>query len=352
MSFQEKLVDLDNLDEAARREACASYVVEARNEVYLRQKQGADPGVLLADLAARFDQLLVALYRASGIPDDALVSLIALGGYGRGELYPYSDLDLLILHDGGEDDLTTRLVEAVIYPLWDARVSVGHAVRSQEQTLTLAESDLTVCTSLLDARMIAGDEGPHHALSAAAVRRFFGPEVGEFVAALDRERAERHHRFGETVYLLEPNIKSCKGGLRDLNTGLWAAKARLGVTRLDEVEAAGGTTPRQTRVLLEAQRFLQDLRLHMHLQAGRSQDQLIFELQETLAPRLFPDEVVPGARHRPHPVRVARLAPEQQVAQPAQHLGRLQRHLVKQCRRQKNRRYALGADPLCKLARR
>ena len=290
---------LDGMDADARREACAVYVAAAREEVRQRHAQGADPGTLLSDLAAAFDHLLLALYRCAEVPDGTYISLIALGGYGRSELYPYSDLDLLILHDGGEEELTARLVETVIYPLWDARVSVGHAVRTQQETLTLAESDLTVCTSLLDARMLAGDEGPHHALRAAAIRRFFGPEVGDFVAALKEERARRHQRFGETVYLLEPNIKSCKGGLRDLNTGLWAAKARLGVDELDEVGAAGGSTPRQTRALLEAQHFLRTLRLHMHLRAGRTQDQLIFELQEALAPGLYPDELVPGARHRP-----------------------------------------------------
>ena len=298
-SFQEKLDEFGGMNEGDRRETCAQYVEAARQRIQRRHEQGADPSELLSGLARDFDQLLAALYRAAGVPQGTYVSLIALGGYGRSELYPHSDLDLLILHDGGEDDLTTRLVETVIYPLWDARVSVGHAVRTQEETLELAGSDLTVCTSLLDARMLAGDEGPFHALHGAALRRFFGPSrVEAFVASLKEERARRHRRFGETVYLLEPNIKSCKGGLRDLNTGLWAAKARLGVAALDEVGAAGGTTRRQTRVLLEAQRFLSTLRLHMHLRAGRSQDQLNFELQEALAPALFPDDEVPGARRR------------------------------------------------------
>ncbi len=301
-SFQEKLDGFGGKDADARRQTCARYVEAARESILRRHEQGADPGELLADLSRGFDALLGALYRAAAVPDGTYVSLIALGGYGRGELYPHSDLDLLILHDGGEGDLTARLVEAVIYPLWDARVSVGHAVRTQEETLELAGSDLTVCTSLLDARMLAGDEGPYHALRGAALRRFFGPSrVADFVDSLKEERGQRHRRFGETVYLLEPNIKSCKGGLRDLNTGLWAAKARLGVTALEEVDAAGGSTRRQTRVLLEAQRFLRTLRLEMHLRAGRSQDQLNFELQEALAPILFPDEEVPGSRRQATP---------------------------------------------------
>ena len=135
MSFQEKLECLDDLDEAARRAACATYVSAARDEVHRRHQEGTDPGKLLADLAAYFDHLLGELYRCAGIPSGTYISLIALGGYGRGELYPYSDLDLLILHDGDEEDLTARLVETVIYPLWDSRVSVGHAVRTQEETL-------------------------------------------------------------------------------------------------------------------------------------------------------------------------------------------------------------------------
>ena len=119
-----------------------------------------------------------------------------------------------------------------------------------------------------------------------------------FVEALREERASRHRRFGETEYLLEPNVKNSKGALRDLNTGLWAAKARFGVTELMQLVAHGGATLRQVNGLEEALRFLRELRLRMHMQAGRAQDHLQFELQEALAPAMFPGVEVPGAGRR------------------------------------------------------
>ena len=304
--LQEILASIKELDSAGRSRACGDYVQAARDAVRQGHASGEQPAELLQGLSTAFDRLVQALFEGASLAPTTLLSLVALGGYGRSELYPHSDLDLLILYDKGEDALATRVVEAVIYPLWDARVSVGHAVRSQQQTLDLAAEDLTVRTSLLDARVLAGDPGPYHALNAAAIREFFGPDVGQFVAALKQERAQRHRRFGETIYLLEPNIKSCKGGLRDLNTGLWAAKARLGVEHLDQVERSGGTTARQARALLQAQRFLADLRLHMHLHAGRTQDQLSFELQEALAPRIFPPEqLIAGQRRTDAPTETA-----------------------------------------------
>ncbi len=282
-----------------RRGACARYIALAREEMReASAREEVAPSRLLRGLADRCDALVGALYRATRTPSAAMISLCALGGYGRGELFPYSDLDLLILHEQGEDALSTKLVEELVYPLWDAKLQIGYAVRGIEETLALAAKDLTVCTALLDARLLQGHEGLFHALSAAAHREFFGPEVKRFVGALRQERAARHRRFGETVYLLEPNLKLGKGGLRDLNLGLWAAKAGFGVSDFAGLVAAGGATGRQVKALREAQELLARLRLAMHLHAGRPQDHLLFELQETLAPRLFPEEELPGIRAR------------------------------------------------------
>lgn len=242
-------------------------------------------------------------------PGHAPLSLVALGGYGRRQLYPYSDIDLLILPGVADEALIERVLAGVVYPLWDARVSVGHAVRTIDETLELAHTDLTMCTSLLDARLVAGDEGPFFALEAGAYREFFGGErVNDFIDALVGEREKRHPRFGETVYLLEPNIKSGSGGLRDLNTSLWAAKARFGIPRLSELAAVGAATVRQQSALLGARDFLRRLRMSMHLACGRAQDQLLFEVQEALAPDLFPGEQLPGA---------ARLVEEEAAVKPA-----------------------------------
>jgi len=293
---REELQDLEQARGSARTRICQRYVEQALQEV--RQGSDAAPASeLLGHLAETYDHLLRALFRSAEIGSATMVSLVALGGYGRKELFPHSDLDLLVLHDGTAEAAAGRVVEQLVYPLWDARLTVGHAVRSIDETLDLALEDLTARTSLLDARLLCGDEGPFHALEAGGLRRFFGPQrVQEFVVALHEERARRHRRFGETEYLLEPNVKQAKGGLRDLNTALWAAKARFGATRLDQLAQLGAGTQRQLRGLQEAQQFLQRLRLAMHLHSGRSQDHLSFELQEALAPGLFPEVDVPGVK--------------------------------------------------------
>jgi [protein-PII] uridylyltransferase len=303
-SLAAALQGLERLDAAGRRAACIGYVQQARQEMKQGFVRGDAAAALLRGFTETFDRLISALYRAAHIPFSTMVSLVALGGYGRGELFPFSDLDLLVLYDGGEDELSTRLVEHVIYPLWDAKVSVGYAVRGIEETLKLAAQDLTVRTALLDGRSLAGNEGMYHALVAGGLREFFGPSGTDFLGALREERAVRHRKFGETIYRLEPNIKLGKGGLRDLTTGLWAAKAALGVVDLSQL-APGGATTRQVRALLEAEEFLRRVRLAMHVHAGRPQDHLLFELQEALGPKLFPEEEVFGVKRRTSAVEPA-----------------------------------------------
>ena len=162
-------------DPETRRKRCAELVRQAREGAEVALSAGQAPVELLRGLAERFDQVVGALFLGAEVGPGVMVSLVALGGYGRGELYPHSDLDLLILHQGREEALATRLVEQVVYPLWDAGVAVGHAVRDIDQALTQAAQDLTMRTSLLDLRLIAGDEGPFHALQGRIHARVLWP---------------------------------------------------------------------------------------------------------------------------------------------------------------------------------
>ncbi|MBK6849166.1 MAG: [protein-PII] uridylyltransferase [Proteobacteria bacterium] len=287
---------LAGLDAEGLRGHCARHVAEARAAARRQADAGRlqRPGEILRQLSAAFDELLTALFAAAGAAE-LPVALVALGGYGRRSLYPHSDIDLLVLPHAGGWKHVDRLLEQVVYPLWDAKVAVGHAVRSIEETVELARTDLTMRTALLDARLVAGDDGLFTMLQETARRAFFGPEhVASFVEALIEERQQRHPRFGDTVYLLEPNIKSGSGGLRDVNTAYWATKARFGVANLDQLVAVGAASTRQQSALIEARQFLRRLRLAMHFQAGRAQDRLLFELQEGLAPQLFAEEEIPG----------------------------------------------------------
>ncbi len=286
---------LEGLQGETLGEACRSRVEAARARLEQGHARDEEAAALLARHARDMDDLVEALFQRAAPGQGARLSLVALGGYGRVELYPFSDLDLLVLCE--EDEAAAEgLIKEVIYPLWDAGLKVGHAARTVAQTLELAAEDITVCSALLDARHLQGDPALSEALRDAARQNLFGPRAGGFLDRLRQERESRHRRFGQTVYLLEPNIKSGRGGLRDLATGLWAAKARLDLDDLDQLDAGGGATPRQERALVTAQAFLRRLRLAMHLEAGRQQDQLTFQLQERLAPGLFPEERVPGVR--------------------------------------------------------
>ncbi|MCB9557665.1 MAG: [protein-PII] uridylyltransferase [Deltaproteobacteria bacterium] len=305
-----QLEGLAALDDPTRREKTRALVAAVRETTAARVRAEPWDTVFLSDLSDFYDGLIRGL--AGELPITG-VSIVALGGYGRRELFPFSDIDLLILHQGARVEQIDALIERLVYPLWDAGVTLGHAVRDIEETLDLAETDLTMQTALLDARCIWGDEGPFFALSAGAQRAFFGPQqVNAFVGKLSDERKRRHRRFGESVYLLEPNVKSNKGGLRDVNIALWAAKARFGVEDFAELEAHDAATPRQLKALTDARDFICRLRCAMHVAAGRAQDQLLFGLQEELAPQIFPDQAMPTRRREPR--RVAGVRQDVEIA--------------------------------------
>ncbi|MEK6608566.1 MAG: [protein-PII] uridylyltransferase [Myxococcota bacterium] len=248
--------------------------------------------------AQRMDAVVADLFREAHASLGAAlppVALVALGGFGRGELGPYSDLDLLFLvGDGAPGPPEMRaFVEAVLFPLWDLKLEVGHGVRDVASSIALAREDLTAATSLLDARLVAGDARLYGALVERARAEIIEPDLGGFVDRLLHERAVRHARFGDSVYLLEPNLKSGQGGLRDLYSALWAAKARFGVTGFEDLVTAGGATARQAAALADARDFLWRVRFCAHLHARRRQDHLLFEVQEAIAPLLYPQATRP-----------------------------------------------------------
>jgi [protein-PII] uridylyltransferase len=191
------------------------------------------------------------------------------------------------------DGSAEALSEAVLYPLWDLRIDVGHAVRSVEGVIELAKTDLTACTALLDIRFLDGDRALFEKLERE-VPRVFDRDPNGFVRRVADEKGERHTRFGDTVYLLEPNVKNGEGGYRDLLVGLWAAKARFKVRDFPDLCMAGQASERQVKALVEARRFFLQLRVAAHLHARRKADRLTFEVQEAVAPQLFPEARDPG----------------------------------------------------------
>lgn len=214
------------------------------------------------------------------------VALIAVGGFGRRSVSLHSDVDVLVLTDGTDDEGAQLLAEAFLYPLWDSGIDVGHSVQSLENVLALARTDLRTATMLLDARVIAGDRGLAQELQKQARARVFDPGRRELLEKLVEERSARHERFGGSRYLLEPDIKSASGGLRDLDVLQWTLGICFGARTLDEAVTQGALVHREADEIQQARTFLLGVRERLHLRASRRQDRLTFEDQEDLAPQL------------------------------------------------------------------
>ncbi len=241
---------------------------------------------------ALIDRLVTGLADRVGLPED--VALVAQGGYGRRELAPGSDVDLLLLAGRGGPEL-----DRVLYTLWDLGLKIGHAVRSIAATLRFAAEDHVTLTALLDARLV---RGPPDALArlSEGLAELLRRHGGRFIAEKRAERDDRRRRFGDSVYLLEPDVKQCEGGLRDLQTALWIAAVRYKVRGLRELLASSILPPSRVAEALRARDFLWRLRNEMHLQAGRGDDHLTFERQLGVAPAL-------GYRDEPEGLAVERL---------------------------------------------
>ncbi len=292
----------DRLIEAASatdvRRAVAATLKEswdaARVRIARRLDAGGD-GVEVARLySTAADDLLTALWRfttetlypAANPSEAERLSLIAVGGYGRGVLAPFSDLDLLFLRPWKPIPRTEQVIEFMLYVLWDLGVKVGQSSRSVDECLALAKSDMTVRTALLEARPLAGDDR----LAADFIARFQGQVVKAdprpFIAAKLEERDIRHQKSGAVRYRVEPNVKDGKGGLRDLNTLFWIARSLAPDSPLGARVMDGLLTARERRTFEESFDFLWRVRAHLHLTAGRPEEKLTFDLQPEVARRM------------------------------------------------------------------
>ena len=227
------------------------------------------------------------------------IAILATGSFGRRELAPYSDLDLLFLCKKNPDAHVEALARSILLPLWDAKVDAGHAVRSVADGLGLPDKDLAAATALLDARFLVGDETLASDFLARYEARVAGTTPDSLVARLRAEQEGRHSRFGDTIFMLEPDLKNGPGGIRDLCVGRWAAQARFHASTPERLEALGEMSARQSEALSQAIDFMLRLRLALHLTAGRRQDQLRFDLQERIAPIFHADRSSEDESDRP-----------------------------------------------------
>lgn len=209
-------------------------------------------------------------------------SLVAVGGYGRGELHPCSDVDILILVPAPLAERETAPVEQVVTFLWDIGLEVGHSVRTIDECRIESAADVSVMTTLIEARLVAGNAALFDAMRAALAPDQVWP-VKDFFEAKVAEQTERHRKANDTAYNLEPNVKTGPGGLRDIQTIAWVAKRHFGATTLDELATLGFLAPSEVRRLKSAQAFLWKVRFGLHVLTGRREDRLLFDHQTRLA---------------------------------------------------------------------
>jgi [protein-PII] uridylyltransferase len=211
------------------------------------------------------------------------LSVAGLGGTGRGEMAPYSDLDLMFLVPERGSPWCEQVIETLLYILWDLKLKVGQSVRTPDQLIRAAKEDVTIRTALLEARWMWGDE----ALYDAALARFQAEVVArtarDYVAAKLAERDARHRRMGDSRYVVEPNVKDGKGGLRDLHTLYWIGKYVFGVEQPAELVDRGLFSAAEFRRFERAERFFWSVRCHLHLIAGRAEERLGFDMQRQIA---------------------------------------------------------------------
>jgi [protein-PII] uridylyltransferase len=213
------------------------------------------------------------------------LALVAVGGYGRGELHPSSDIDIMVLLPKSDSSAWQPDIERFLTFLWDIGLEVGHSVRSIDDCQRESLADISVATTLFEARLLAGPEPLF-----AGMRRALAPDrlwsSQDFFEAKCKEQTERHHRYFDTAYNLEPNVKSSPGGLRDIQTIGWVAKRHFGTDTLDELVPHGFLTRDELRKLQAAQSFLWKVRFGLHVLTGRREDRLLFDYQIKLA-KLF-----------------------------------------------------------------
>ncbi len=273
------------------RGALARGRAEIARRLAARPSAGAESAsaqAFLVDQLVRLihDHVVGHVYRSSNRSTGERLAILAVGGYGRGEMAPHSDVDIAFLTPTRATAWCEQVIEAMLYFLWDLGLKVGQSSRSLDEMVRLSRGDLTIRTALLEGRYVWGDQ----ALFAEAQRRFWSEVVQgterQFVAEKLRERTERHKRLGDSRYVVEPNVKEGKGGLRDLHTLYWIGKYIHKVRDPSELVDVGLLTPTEYRAFRRAENFFWAVRCHLHTITDRAEDRLTFDIQREVAARM------------------------------------------------------------------
>ena len=246
-----------------------------------------------SDLSFLFDQIIRVVHdsaaRAYPVSNPTAadrLAVVAVGGYGRGELAPYSDIDLLFLFPWKQTAHGEQIVEYMLYMLWDLGLKVGHSTRSIDDCMRLAKRDLTIRTALLEARFLWGEQSLFLEMRKAFSDQVISGATMEFVTGKLAERDARHEKMGDSRYYVEPNIKDGKGGLRDLQTLYWIAKFAYEVDSVADLVSRDVLTKAEARNFSKDQNFLWSVRFHLHYISGRAEERLTFDVQTQIASRM------------------------------------------------------------------
>ncbi|MBE9540528.1 MAG: [protein-PII] uridylyltransferase [Proteobacteria bacterium] len=259
---------------------CKSAIANATNYLDRQFLAGMEARTLLNLRANFMDNLLGALWDCEDW-QDAQLSLVAVGGYGRGELHPKSDIDLLILLGENCKDCD-HLLEKFLTHLWDIGLDIGHSVRTIEECAEKARGDISILTNLMEARVIRGPQSLMDTVREQTATDKMWPSPDFFQAKLDEQKA-RHSKFADTEYNLEPNVKSSPGGLRDLQIIGWIAERHFGVVSLEHLKTEEFLNPEESDILSRGQDFMWHVRYALHMITGREEDRLLFDHQRELA---------------------------------------------------------------------
>ncbi|MDO3722687.1 [protein-PII] uridylyltransferase [Marinobacter sp. chi1] len=245
-------------------------------------RQGADVRALVHSRADTVDRVLKLIWERYPFADSPDIALIAVGGYGRGELHPHSDIDLLILTRSGVEDGWHEDLSAFITLLWDLKLDIGHSVRSMAEGIEAAREDITILTNLLETRTIAGPDDLRQELSEQVYSDSVSTDRAYFIAKRQEQQA-RHEKYGDTEYNLEPNVKGSPGALRDIQTIGWITKRHFGLQDISDLVKSNILLEEEYQILLQGETFLWQLRYGLQLLADRNENRLMFDHQRALA---------------------------------------------------------------------
>ncbi len=281
-SLKKQLDDCDSQSRAEHLKLLKEAVVGIAEGLKEKYQNGCDVDTVVYGRANLTDQLIDIIYSYQFKDLDQDIALIAVGGYGRGELHPKSDIDLMILLKEEENQHTKDLLEMFLMLLWDIGLEIGHSVRTIEECVEESARDITVATNIMEARLLAGDEKLFIEMKEKTSPEHIWDSKSFFQAKLE-EQIQRNGKFNDTAYNLEPNLKESRGGLRDIQMIGWVAKRHFNAHSLHDLVKENFLLEDELKTLLEGQHLLWRIRCSLHYLAGRREDRLLFDYQRDLA---------------------------------------------------------------------